>query len=73
MICETISFNSYKENNTITFGTTTEKTENIINIKKNNYIKGKNDILKQRNNNKLIDIFNPVTKNRDGNENKNNP
>ena len=73
MICETISFNSYKENNTITFGTTTEKTENIINIKKNNYIKGKNDILKQRNNNKLIDIFNPVTKNRDGNEKKNNP
>ena len=73
MICETISFNSYKENNTISFGTTTEKTENIINIKKNNYIKGKNDIIKQRNNNKLIDIFNPVTKNRDGNENKNNP
>ena len=73
MICETISFNSYKENNTISFGTTTEKTENIINIKKNNYIKGKNDILKQRNNNKLIDIFNPVTKNREVNENKNNP
>ena len=73
MICETISFNSYKENNTISFGTTTEKTENIINIKKNNYIKGKNDIIKQRNNNKLIDIFNPVTKNRDDNENKNNP
>ena len=73
MICETISFNSYKENNTISIGTTTEKTENIINIKKNNYIKGKNDIIKQRNNNKLIDIFNPVTKNRDGNENKNNP
>ena len=73
MICETISFNSYKENNTISFGTTTEKTENIINIKKNNYIKGKNDIIKQRNNNKIIDIFNPVTKNRDGNENKNNP
>ena len=73
MICETISFNSYKENNTISIGTTTEKTENIINIKKNNYIKGKNDIIKQRNNNKLIDIFNPVTKNRDDNENKNNP
>ena len=73
MICETISFNSYKENNTISFGTTTEKTENIINIKKNNYIKGKNDILKPRNNNKLIDIFNPVTKNREVNENKNNP
>jgi hypothetical protein len=72
MICETISFNSYKENNTISFGTTTEKTENIINIKKNNYIKGKNDILKPRNNNKLIDIFNPVTKNREVNENKNN-
>ena len=71
MICETISFNSYKENNTISFGTTTEKTENIINIKKNNYIKGKNDILKPRNNNKLIDIFNPVTKNREVN-NKNN-
>ena len=34
MICESIDFNSYKENNLITFETTAEKTENSSNKKK---------------------------------------
>ena len=41
MIIESLDFNSYKENNLITYETTAEKTENTSNIKKNNYIMGK--------------------------------
>ena len=72
MLCETNSFNSYKINNSNIFETTTEKTENSSIIKKYNYIKGKNERIKKKNNNKLIDIFNPILKNKKQKEKINN-
>jgi hypothetical protein len=72
MICETNSFNSYKVNNSIIFETTTEKTENSLNVKKNNYIKGNNELLKPRKSDKLINIFNQKKKNKKDNETKTN-
>ena len=72
MLCESNSFNSYKINNSNIFETTTEKTEISSYIKKNNYKKGKNERIKKKNNNKLIDIFNPIKKNKKGKENINN-
>ncbi len=72
MICEPLSFNSYKSENSIAFDTTTEKTENFLNIKKNNHKNGKNDKLIKKNNHKLMDIYNPMIKNNQKNENKNN-
>ena len=72
MLCESNSFNSYKINNSNIFETTTEKTEISSYIKKNNYIKGKNERIKKKNNNKLIDIFNPIKKNKKAKENINN-
>ena len=71
MICESLSFNSYKTENLTTFDRTTEKTENSLNIKKKNYKIEKNDILIKKNNHKMKDIFNPITKNKLKNENKN--
>ena len=72
MLCESNSFNSYKINNSNIFETTTEKTEISSYIKKNNYKKGKNERIKKKNNNKLIDIFNPIKKNKKAKENINN-
>lgn len=72
MICEPFPFNSYKTDNSIIFETTTEKTENSSNIKKNNYSKEKEDIINLRNNHKLIELMNPMLKNKLKNENKNN-
>ena len=72
MLCESNSFNSYKINNSNIFETTTEKTEISSYIKKNNYKKGKNERIKKKNNNKLIDIFNPIKKNKKEKENINN-
>ena len=69
MLCESNSFNSYKVNNSNIFEMTTEKTENSSNTKKNNYIKGKNERIKYKKNNKLIDIFNPRIKNKKEKEN----
>ena len=71
MICESLSFNSYKTENLTTFDRTTEKTENSLNIKKKNYKNEKNDILIKKNNHKMKDIFNPIIKNKLKNENKN--
>ena len=73
MICESIDFNSYKENNLITFETTAEKTENSSNKKKNNFFMGQNDILKTKINDKCVDLFNPVTRINMRNENLDNP
>ena len=73
MICESIDFNSYKENNLITFETTAEKTENSSNKKKNNFFIGQNDILKTKINDKCVDLFNPVTRINMRNENLDNP
>ena len=50
MLCESNSFNSYKINNSNIFETTTEKTEISSYIKKNNYKKGKNEIIENLNN-----------------------
>ena len=72
MLCESNSFNSYKINNSNIFETTTEKTEISSYIKKNNYKKGKNERIKKKNKNKLIDIFNPIKKNKKEKENINN-
>ena len=72
MICESLSFNSYKSENSSAFDTTTEKTENFLNIKKNNHKNGKNDKIIKKNNHKLMDIYNPLIKNNQKNENKNN-
>ena len=72
MLCESNSFNSYKINNSNIFETTTEKTEISSFIKKNNYKKGKNERIKKKNKNKLIDIFNPIKKNKKEKENINN-
>ena len=73
MICESIDFNSYKENNLITFETTAEKTENSSNKKKNNFFIGQNDILKTKINDKCVDLFNPVTRINMRNESLDNP
>ena len=73
MICESIDFNSYKENNLITFETTAEKTENSSNKKKNNFFTGENDILKTKINDKCVDLFNPVTRINMRNESLDNP
>ena len=72
MICETNSFNSCKLNNSIILETTTEKTEISSNIKKNNYIKGNNELIKPKKSDKLINIFNQKKKNKKENENKTN-
>ena len=71
MICESLSFNSYKAENLTTFDGSTEKTENSLNLKKNINKNGKNDILIKKNSHKLIEIFNPMIKNKQKNENKN--
>ena len=72
MICESISFNSYKSENLTTLDRTTEKTENSSNVKKNNHKNGKNDKIMKKNNHKLMNIYNPMVKNNQKNENKNN-
>ena len=72
MICETLPFNSSKTDNLIIFETTTEKTQNFSKIKKNNYLKEKDEILKEKKNQKLIDLYNPIIKNKLKNEYNNN-
>jgi hypothetical protein len=72
MICETLPFNSSKTDNLIIFETTTEKTQNFSKIKKNNYLKEKDEILIEKKNQKLIDLYNPIIKNKLKNEYNNN-
>ena len=72
MFCESFSFNSFKddkEDNLETFDRTIEKTE-VSSIKKNK--NGRNNKLINKNNNKIKNSFNPVIKEKQKNENKNN-
>ena len=72
MFCESFSFNSFKddkEDNLETFDRTIEKTE-VSSIKKNK--NGRNNKLINKNNNKIKNSFNPIIKEKQKNENKNN-
>ena len=72
MFCESFSFNSFKvdkEDNLETFDRTIEKTE-VSSIKKNK--NGRNNKLINKNNNKIKNSFNPIVKEKQKNENKNN-
>ena len=72
MFCESFSFNSFKddkEDNLETFDRTIEKTE-VSSIKKNK--NGRNNKLINKNNNKIKNSFNPVIKEKQKTENKNN-
>ena len=72
MICESLPFNSYKTKNIISFEPTTEKTENSSKIYENNCTNEEDNTIKIKNNYKLIDVYNPVVKNKPRNENINN-
>ena len=73
MFCESFSFNSSKddkEENLETFDRTT--TEISSNKKNKNYLNGRNNKLIKKNNHKIKNSFNPIIKEKQKNENKNN-